>query len=188
MKFLMLAAALRKDSLNKQLIKLASDYIKTQNHEIDLADFSEFNVPLYDGDVEANAGLPQGAQEFIKRMHAADAVIISSPEYNFSVPGTLKNLVDWVSREPNRPFSKQLLLLMSASPANVGGNRGLWHLRVPLEACGGFVYPEMFSLAIAHNAFKDNGELQDQNLQERLQDNLNTFIKFTHYFAQFKQA
>jgi chromate reductase, NAD(P)H dehydrogenase (quinone) len=112
------------------------------------------------------------------RMKHADAVVISSPEYNFSIPGTLKNLIDWVSRENPMPWKGVRMLLMSASPSLVGGNRGLWATRVPLECCGAIVHPDMFSLASAYEAFDAQGNLKDQALSNRLKATVQTFTQF----------
>lgn len=149
-----------------------------KKYAVDLADFADFDLPLYHGDLNAEKGIPANAKKFISRMHAAKATIISSPEYNFSSPGTLKNLIDWVSRETPMPWRGQHILLISASPSMVGGNRGLWHTRVPLESCGAFVYPDMFSLATAHESFDTDGNLKDKNLQQRLQQLLESFLHY----------
>lgn len=175
MRIFMFAASVRKESVNKKLINLSASLIKDK-HEIDLADFREFDMPLYDGDLNAEKGLPEAAKQFIIRMQKADGMMISSPEYNFSMPGTLKNLIDWISRDTPMPWKNRQILLMSASPALVGGNRGLWNTRVPLETCGAFVYPEMFSLASAYSAFNEAGELMDASLQKRLKSNLDEFL------------
>lgn len=178
MDFLLFAAALRKDSVNKKLINLAARSLKDKNISVDLADFAEFDLPLYHGDIQANEGIPAAATEFAKRMQKSAGVIISSPEYNFSIPGTLKNLIDWVSRISPMPWQGQHILLLSASPALVGGNRGLWATRVPLECCGAFVYPNMFSLASAYDAFNTDGSLKDAGMQKRLDDMLVQFTQF----------
>ena len=83
------------------------------------------------------------------------------------MPGVLKNLIDWVSRSRPQPFHERHGLLLSASPSMVGGNRGLWALRVPLEHLGARIFPDMFSLAQAHQAFDDDGRIADPQLQER---------------------
>ncbi len=77
-------------------------------------------MPLYNADIQNTQGFPAAVTEFIKRMHNANGIIISSPEYNFSMPGTLKNLIDWVSRITPMPWNKQNILLLSASPSLVG--------------------------------------------------------------------
>jgi NAD(P)H-dependent FMN reductase len=136
----------------------------------------EFPVPSYDGDLEHEAGVPEGAAELRRRLLATDGYVISSPEYNGSMPGALKNLIDWVSRFRPQPWHGRHGLVMSASPSMVGGNRGAWALRVPLEHLGSRVYPDMFSLARAHEAFDADGRLSDARLQDRLESTLAGFI------------
>lgn len=135
----------------------------------------DFDVPLYDGDVEAANGIPQGAQALRGRLLASDAFIVSSPEYNGSMPGTIKNLIDWTSRFRPQPFDGRHGLLMSASPSLAGGNRGLWALRVPLEHLGTRVFPDMFSLSMSHKAFAGE-ELADPALRARFEKNLEAFL------------
>lgn len=176
MKIFMFAAALRAESTNKKLIQIAADLAKSAQDEVDLASFSEFMLPIYDGDIEKNQGVPKVAQDFAARMQAAQALIISSPEYNHSTPGTLKNLIDWVSRISPMPWKNQYILLLSASPAMVGGNRGLWATRIPLECCGSFVYPDMFSLPNAYQAFDEKNQLIDIKSTQRLEGLIKDFI------------
>jgi len=104
------------------------------------------------------------------------AFVIASPEYNASMPGVLKNSIDWVSRVGPQPFNERHGLLMSASPSMVGGNRGLWALRVPLEHLGARVYPDMFYLAQAHQAFAAAGHISNPQLQERFEHTMIAFM------------
>ena len=170
-----MAASLRKDSVNKKLTDLCQK-ILSADHRIDYANMTEFDVPLYNMDIQNSSGIPATVNDFVKRITQAQKIIISSPEYNFSMSGVLKNLIDWVSRVQPMPWKGVEILLMSASPSMVGGNRGLWNTRIPLEACGSFVYPEMFSLADAYKAFDQDGSLADKKLQSRLGQLLNDFI------------
>lgn len=175
-RLMMMAASLRKDSVNKKLLDCVEKVAKEKGIEIDHAAFSEFTVPIFNqDDLDAN-GLPQVIQDFIKRMHAADGLVIASPEYNYSTPGTLKNFIDWVSRDRPMPWDGQHILLMSASPSNIGGNRGLWTTRIPLEGCGAFVYPKMFSLPDAYNAFDEKGAFKDAKNVERIGSHLDGFL------------
>lgn len=178
MKLLLFAASLRKASCNKKLIRVANEIVKEAGHETDFAEFDEFDMPLYNADIQDSQGFPQAMQDFIKRLNNSSGLIISSPEYNFSTPGTLKNLVDWVSRDKPMPWKDKRILLMSASPSLVGGNRGLWATRVPLECCGAIVYPDMFSLANAYEAFSEEGKLKDPKSMERLEGNVKAFLEF----------
>jgi NAD(P)H-dependent FMN reductase len=176
MKIFMFAAAMRAESTNKKLINIAASLLKEAQHEVDLASFSEFMLPLYDGDMETAQGIPQAAKDFAARMHAAQAVIIASPEYNHSTPGTFKNLIDWVSRIQPLAWKNQYILLLSASPALVGGNRGLWATRIPLECCGSFVYPDMFSVSNAYQAFDANNQFIDTKSHQRLDALIKDFV------------
>lgn len=175
LKVLVFAASLRADSLNRKLAALAARLAERGGATVDLASMRDFDVPLYDGDVEVAHGLPAGAEEFRRRLLASDAFIISSPEYNGSMPGTIKNLIDWASRFRPQPFDGRHGLLMSASPSLAGGNRGLWALRMPLEHLGTRVFPDMFSLSMAHKALEGE-DLADPALRSRFERNLETFL------------
>ena|SRR5881394_3237820 len=168
MRLLAFAASLRRDSYNRKLIALAVDIARGAGAEVDHADFREFAMPLYDGDVQAGQGFPPGAQEFARRLGAADGLLISSPEYNFSLPGTIKNAIDWLSRMKPVPLVGKHGFLMSASTGQVGGIRGLWQLRIPLEGCGVLLVPEMYTLPWAEKAFDDQGRLNEQERYDRL--------------------
>lgn len=174
--FLVFSVAMRKDSLNTKLAKLAAGVIKNHGGKVDFADMKEFDVPSFNQDLEMNAPHPKGVEEFCKRLLANDAFIIVSPEYNASMPGLIKNAIDWVSRFRPQPFNEQHGLLMSASPSMVGGNRGLWSLRIPLEHLGARIFPDMFSLAMAHQAFNADGQLANTVLAKRFEDNIVAFM------------
>ena len=126
-----------------------------------------------------------GAEEFRRRLEACHGFVVSSPEYNASMPGVLKNAIDWVSRYRPQPLNERHGLLMSASPSMGGGNRGLWALRVPFEHLGARLYPDMFSLAQAHLAFTAEGRIADEQLQQRFDTNIVNFLDqveaSTHY-------
>jgi NAD(P)H-dependent FMN reductase len=175
LRVLVFAASLRANSLNEKLAALAARAAEQTGAIVDHASMSDFDVPLYDGDEETGQGIPAGAHELQKRLVESDAFILSSPEYNGSMPGTIKNLIDWASRFRPQPFDGRHGLLLSASPSLAGGNRGLWALRVPLEHLGARVFPDMFSLAMAHKAF-DGDEIADQGLRARFEKNVQTFL------------
>jgi len=172
---LVLAASLRAESLNRRLAALAAKVAAHAGATVDFASMHDFDVPAYDGDGETTEGIPGGAKEFGRRLEASDAFIIASPEYNASMPGLLKNLIDWTSRLRPQPFDGRHGLLLSASPSLVGGNRGLWALRVPFEHLGSRIFPDMFSLSGAHKAFAGD-DLADQMLRTRFEKNLQGFL------------
>jgi NAD(P)H-dependent FMN reductase len=175
-RFLVFSASLREDSLNTRLARLAADTIESLGGFVDRAAMHEFDAPSYDADAERVEGLPNGPQELRERLLANDAFVIVSPEYNASMPGLLKNAIDWVSRSHPQPFHERHGLLLSASPSMVGGNRGLWALRVPFEHLGSRIYPEMFSLAQAHDAFGADGRIANAQLQERFVETIAGFM------------
>jgi NAD(P)H-dependent FMN reductase len=175
LKLLVFGASLRAGSLNRKLAELAASVAGANGATVDLASMRDFDVPSYDGDVEGRDGIPAGAQELRRRLLDNDAFVIAAPEYNGSMPGLLKNLIDWTSRFRPQPFDGRHALLISASPSMAGGNRGLWSLRVPLEHLGARVYPDMFSLAMAHKAFADD-RIADAALQARFEKNLQAFL------------
>lgn len=176
LRILVFSASLRKSSLNAQLAKLAGEVIEKNGGIVDFANMIEFDCPSFNEDLEINNFHPAGAEEFKKRILANDAFIISSPEYNGSIPGFLKNTIDWVSRFRPQPFNEQHCLLMSASPSMAGGNHGLWSLRIPLEKLGSNIFSSMFSMATAHKAFSPEGKIADGTLAKRFEDNLIAFM------------
>ncbi|HEX6049024.1 MAG TPA: NAD(P)H-dependent oxidoreductase [Gemmatimonadaceae bacterium] len=183
---LVLGASLSSTSLNNRLASLAAALVKDKGGTPDLTTIDAFDCPFYDRDVEVETGPPAGAQRFCERLQAADALMIASPEYNASMPAAIKNLIDWLSRFRPQPLNGKQALLLSASPSMVGGNRGLWALRIPLEHLGTRVYPDMFSLAQAHQAFADSGRLTDDALQERLERTLGCFLELVEAAKHYK--
>jgi chromate reductase, NAD(P)H dehydrogenase (quinone) len=177
MKLLAFAASLKRESLNRKLIQLAAELARESGIVVDLAEFREFDMPLYNADVQNSAGFPEGASEMGRRIQAADGLMIASPEYNYSVPGTLKNAIDWVSRMNPMPFRGKHGFLLAASSTVAGGSRGLWALRVPLEGLGVTLYPDMFALAQAAQALDERGKLKDPELQGRLEKMVTGYLR-----------
>ncbi len=173
---LVFSASLRAASLNTRLASLAAKSITAHGASSDMAMMEEFDMPCYDQDEQDAHGFPPGAQELRRRLEANDAFVIASPEYNASMPGVIKNAIDWVSRFTPQPFNERHALLLSASPSMSGGNRGLWALRVPLEHLGARVFPDMYSLAMANKAFKPDGEIADAKLSERFERTIASFL------------
>jgi NAD(P)H-dependent FMN reductase len=183
LRLLAFAASLRRGSFNRKLVAVASEYARRNGAEVDLADFHEFDMPLYDGDLQETDGLPRGAQELIARIERADGLLIASPEYNYSMAGTMKNAIDWVSRAKPMPLRGRSAFLMATSNTQVGGGRGLWQLRVPLEALGVFVYPDMFALAFCDRQFDGAGKLTDPGRKDRLEKMLDGYLRTARALA-----
>lgn len=175
-RFLVFSASLRGGSLNGRLARLAATTIEAHGGIVDFASMNDFDTPSYNVDVQGKDGFPPGADKLRECIQTNDAFVISSPEYNASMPGALKNSIDWVSRFSPQPFNEKHGLLLSASPSMAGGNRGLWVLRVPFEHLGARVYPDMFSLAQAHQAFDAEARIANPQLQERFEHNIVGFM------------
>jgi chromate reductase len=175
-RILVFSGSLRQASLNTRLAELAAQAVGDLGAEPDVASMRDFDVPVYDGDLEQRDGLPAGAHSLRDRLIANDGFILAAPEYNASVSGAVKNLIDWTSRFRPQPFREKQALLLSASPSMAGGNRGLWALRVPLEHLGSRVYPDMFSLAKAHQAFDEDGQIADPKLREHFSTTIRAFV------------
>jgi chromate reductase, NAD(P)H dehydrogenase (quinone) len=174
-RFLVFSASLRTGSYNTRLATVARGVIERHSGIVDFATMASFDSPSYSQDAQAK-GFPPGAEELKRRLEANDALVVAAPEYNGSMPGVLKNLIDWVSRFRPQPFNGKHALLMSASPSLAGGSHGLWALRVPLEHLGVRVYPDMFSLAQAQQAFTPEGAIVNPQLAERFERSIAGFM------------
>jgi chromate reductase, NAD(P)H dehydrogenase (quinone) len=176
LRILIVSASSRTGSLNQKLAQLTANVITRKGAIADLKSIAEFDCPSFNQDLEKESGIPSGAERLKNSILENDAFIIASPEYNGSMPGNLKNIIDWVSRFRPQPFNERHALLLSASPSMAGGNRGLWSLRIPLEHLGTRVYPDMFSLAAAHQGITAENQIGNEVLAGRFEANLDAFL------------
>jgi chromate reductase len=183
-RLLAFAASLRQASLNRRLIQAAAGLARGAGAAVDLADFSEFDMPLFNADIQEREGLPPGTRELHRRLERVDGLLLASPEYNSSMPGTLKNAIDWVSRIRPVPLRGKSAFLMAASSGRIGGVRGLWQLRIPLEALGVLVYPDMFTLPHGAEAFDAGGTLKDAPTRERLEKQVTGYLRIAAALAR----
>lgn len=168
MKILVFSASLREASFNLKLSQLIAKVAEANGAEVDFARMNDFEMPLYNFDDQQSTGIPANAQALADRINAADGMILTSPEYNWLPPATIKNAIDWLSRMQPMPLDKKSILLSSATPSLVGGVRGLMSLRISFESLGTWVYPKMFTLAQAPAAFNDDGTLVSEDLSKML--------------------
>jgi len=159
MKVLGISGSLRKGSYNSMALR-AAQKLAPAGMEISIADISQ--IPMYNDDVRA-AGEPAAVTALKAQVRAADAVLIVTPEYNFSIPGVLKNTLDWLSRPPEPPFDGKTAAIMGASPGPVGTARVQYHMRQVMVFMNAFVVnkPEVF-ISNCASKFNEQGELTDE--------------------------
>lgn len=169
-KIIAFAGSTREASWNKKLIKIAAAAATAAGGEVTLIDLRDYAMPIFDEDVEAKEGLPPAARRIKDLFLTHQGLLISSPEYNSSVTGVLKNAIDWLSRrvpgeKPLGCFEDKVAGLLSASPGQLGGLRGLVHLRAILGNIKVLVLPEQVAIPLAHEAFDAAGALKDPKQQ-----------------------
>lgn len=173
-KILCFAGSTRNQSVNKKLVKVAMQAAQDAGAEVTYIDLKDLPMPLYDGDLEAEQGLPDNAKKFKELLKSHDAMLISCPEYNSSITPVLKNAIDWASRpqEGEKPlvcFTGKVAGLLAASPGALGGLRGLVAVRSLLGNIGVTVIPDQVAVPQAMQAFDDNGNLVDEKQKASVQ-------------------
>ena len=174
-KIIFISGSIRKDSANKKLAKLACK-ISNQINGVDAEyiDLSDYEMPIYNEDIENESGLPETVKKLKRIFEEADGLFIASPEYNSSFSPLLKNTIDWLSRDggeskkPLSAFQGKIVAISSASPGGLGGLRGLVPLRMLLENIAMIVIPNQLAISASFNAFNDDGDLKDENQKNTL--------------------
>ncbi len=173
-KILVFAGSTRKQSLNRQLAKQAAHCLHSLGAEATYIDLADYEMPIYQGDLEEASGLPEAAKRLKQLFVEHDGFVIASPEYNSSFAPVLKNALDWISRksEENEPalvaYQGKKAALLAASPGGFGGLRGLVPLRMMLGNIGVWVAPQQLAIAQAHEAFDAEGSLSSKAHQAQL--------------------
>ena len=171
-KILAFAGSTRVDSFNKKLVRIAATGASDAGADVTVIDLLDFPMPLYDGDLEQREGLPLNARKLREMMAANDGLLISSPEYNSSISGVLKNTIDWTSRQTDEDrvdcFKGKIAGLMSASPGRLGGLRGLVHVRAILENMGVIVIPNQVAISQANEAFNLDGAMNNEKQEQQV--------------------
>lgn len=152
---LAVAASYRPDSHNKLLLDIAIEKAISEGAVVTALDYNTLESPLFKEEDSVPHELPQGAKIFADALLAHDGLLLAAPEYNWSIPASLKNLIDWISVDARAPFNGKTALLLSASPSTRGGITGLMQLRVPLEVLHVWVYPQLISVGKAHETIKE---------------------------------
>lgn len=161
-RILALCGSLRTGAFNMKLLELAAAEARAQGAEVDVVEPKSLGqLPFYDGDVEAQ-GVPAPVKELRNRLAAANGLLIASPEYNSSIPGGLKNAIDWLSRPPERLFQEKWAAMMGATPGIFGTARMQPHLRQVLASVGVQVLPAQVHVPRSMEAFTPEGKFKDE--------------------------
>ncbi|MBS0245055.1 MAG: NAD(P)H-dependent oxidoreductase [Proteobacteria bacterium] len=178
LKVLTICGSLRKKSFNHALVRALPPLAPQGMTLSEAPPFDGF--PFYNQDLQDASGFPAPVVAFADAVRAADGVIIVTPEYNWTIPGALKNAFDWVSRMKDQPFKDKPVALQSASGGPLGGSRMQYHLRQSFTYLNAFMFgtPEIF-VSFAPTKFdKDTLELTDQPTKDILKTQLAAFAAF----------
>ena len=174
-KILAFAGSGRKASFNKAVLKFAVQGAIEAGAEVTVVNLSDFNMPIFNEDDEAEHGIPEGAMAFKKLLIEHDGFLIASPEYNSSYSALLKNSIDWASRrsegeKPLEAYKGKVAGIMAASDGALGGLRGLVSVRMLLENIGTMVLPTQKAVSKVSSLLDESGELADEKTQVALKN------------------
>jgi chromate reductase, NAD(P)H dehydrogenase (quinone) len=178
LKVLVICGSLRKGSYNAALARMAPKLAPAGLTFHDAPSFAE--IPIYNFDAQNSSGLPPQATAWADAIRAADGILIVSPEYNWSIPGGLKNAIDWVSRMKNQPFAGKPIAVQSAAGGLLGGSRMQYHLRQSLISLDvhWFGRPEVLVTFAPQKFDATTLELKDQTTIDMIKAQLAGFEKF----------
>ncbi|MEZ0221373.1 NADPH-dependent FMN reductase [Tardiphaga sp. 1201_B9_N1_1] len=165
-KILVIPGSLRTGSLNAKLAAVAIDALVRADVDATRISLGDFPLPIYDGDLESNSGVPKHALDLKRMISAHHGVLIVTPEYNASLPPLVKNTIDWISRvedtheSKGQVFRERPFAIAAASNGRLGGARCLQALRLVLSACRAMVIPNQLTLAFAGEAYDDMDRLK----------------------------
>lgn len=174
-KLLAFAGSLRQASFNRKIVAVAAQGARAAGADVTVVDLRDLPMPIYDGDLEADQGLPDAAKQFKRLLIEHHGVLVATPEYNSQFPALLKNVLDWASRregdeKPMIAFDGKVAGVMSASPGALAGLRGQSLLRAQLAYLGMVVVPDRVGVGRAHEAFNEQGAMNDPAQQRSLEE------------------
>ena len=177
LKVLVICGSLRKKSYNAALARTLPELAPPNMTLVPAPDYEA--MPHYNQDIQDASGFPPTAEDLAQAIRAADGVIIVSPEYNWSIPGTLKNAIDWVSRMKDQPFKEKPVAIQSCSGGPMGGSRMQYHLRQSLIYLQAFTFgtPEVI-VSNAPSKFDQDLKLVDETTRGIVKQQLEAFAKF----------
>jgi len=174
--FVAISGSLRAKSYNTMVVKAAQ---KLAPAEVIIEQLSIADIPIYNFDLHEKV-FPELIEKICAAIKTADAVIIVTPEYNYSIPGVLKNVIDFLSKHPLKPFDKKVVGIISASPSLLGGIRAQYHLRQILVAVNAMTMniPEVVITQV-NTKFDEGGNLKDEKTSNFLKKFIVALADFT---------
>jgi len=174
-RILVFAGSIRSGSYSAQLAAAVAKTLALRDCGVSLISLADYALPIYDGDLEAESGVPEAAKALHQQFLAHQGLFIATPEYNSSLPPLLKNAIDWVSRvkggprDPS-PWKGRVFSVGASSPGAFGGMRALMHLRQVLEVgLGCLVLPEQVVLPSAAQGFAADGSVAGERTQAQVE-------------------
>lgn len=173
LKILAFAGSGRKNSYNFIIARCAAEGAKLDGVEVTVIDMSEFDMPIFNEDLEAEKGMPVNAKKFKQLLMSHDGFIIGNPEYNSGYSALIKNAIDWASRmedgeKPLQAFKGKYAAIIAASPGALGGIRGLVPLRMLLGNMGMHVLPNQLAISGVATLVDENYQVVDEKTQKKL--------------------
>ncbi len=182
---LFLAGSIRKESYNRKLAKYAYEYAKELGADAKLIELKDYDMPLYNGDLEEEKGVPENAKKLKKEFADCCGFFIANPEYNSSITPLLKNTLDWISRKSEKDeanliaYTGKVAAMAAASPGALGGLRSLLVLRMMLSNIGVHVMPDQVAVPAAHNVFDEKGDIKDEKYAKMVKNLVKNFYEHT---------
>ena len=175
---LVICGSLRKGSYNAALARMLPGLAPAGLALRSAPSFAD--IPLYNADIHAASGFPAAVTAWADAIRAADGLIVVSPEYNWSIPGGLKNAIDWVSRMKDQPFKDKPVALQSAAGGILGGSRAQYHLRQSLTSIDAILFgrPEVIVTFASQKFDEKTLELMDATAIDLIKQQLAGFKKF----------
>jgi len=177
-KVISICGSLRKGSYNRMVMNALARLAPAGMTIAEAPSFAAF--PLYNADIQNATGFPAAVNTLADAIRSADGLIFCTPEYNFSMPGGLKNAIDWLSRLPNQPFAGKPVALQSTSPGPLGGARVQYELRKSMVFLDALTLnkPEIFVGSCASKFDEKSGALIDETTRTLIAQQLEAFAKF----------
>jgi chromate reductase len=175
---LVICGSLRKGSYNAALTRALPQLAPPEIKLVTAPSFA--TLPLYNADIQEASGFPAPAEDLATAIRAADGVLFVTPEYNWSMPGGLKNAIDWLSRMKDQPFKEKAVAIQSCSQGPLGGARMQYHWRMSMTFLNAFIFgtPEIFIGNAASKFDKETLELKDHPTRDAVKTQLAAFAKF----------